>query len=188
MTRYVPSRHYLEAGVAALAICAFSCWWAWRWTPAGLAAGVFLGVASVLLFLGLQPVIEIDEENLKIGRRVIPWGDIRRVDRTGWLSPLLIRLTLFDDSRVLLIYPGDIDSANSLLRSVRRNSREALIDGVPYRQFRGMAVAAARAEAKPLPSPRYHLLRPEDEAEVERLYQKLKSVQHLDPDSSTDES
>jgi hypothetical protein len=38
-----------------------------------------------------------------------------------------------------------------------------------------------------MPSPRYPLLRPEDEAEVERLYQRLKAVGHLDPKNSPDE-
>jgi hypothetical protein len=38
------------------------------------------------------------------------------------------------------------------------------------------------------PTPyRYPLLRPEDEAEVERLYQRLKTVGRLDSKSSTDE-
>ena len=36
-------------------------------------------------------------------------------------------------------------------------------------------------ERKPVPpSPRYRILRPEDEAEVERLYQRLKTVGNLD--------
>ena len=187
MTRYVPSRHYREAGLAALFLGAFAAWWAWRWTPAGLAAGFFLGTACVLLYFGLRPAIEIEELHLVIGKRRIPWTAIARVDRTGWLSPLLVHLTLFNNSRILLVYPGDLDSTNSLLRHLRRYAREALIDGVTYRQFWGEAVSS-RTESKPGPQPRYHLLRPEDEAEVERLYQKLKSVRHLDPDNSTDES
>ena len=36
-----------------------------------------------------------------LGRRIIPWMDIRRLDRTGWISPLIVRVTLFDDSRVV---------------------------------------------------------------------------------------
>jgi hypothetical protein len=179
----------MQAGVAALVLCAFSAGavWQWEWVAAGLAAGLFLGVACVLLCFGLRPAIELDQTHLKVGKRRIPWTDIRRVDRTGWLSPLLIHLTLFDDSRLLVVYPGDLDSANSLLRNVRRGAREALIDGVPYRQFWGQP-GAGRSDPKPLPSPRYRLLRPEDEAEVERLYQKLKSVRRLDSDSSADES
>jgi hypothetical protein len=77
-----------------------------------------------------------------VGKRIVPWMDIRRLDRPGnWLSPLIVRITLFDDSRMILIYPGDLDSCNSLLRHLRRLSRDALIDGVPYRQFWGEVLA-----------------------------------------------
>ena len=142
--------------------------------------------AGILFYLARRPAVEIHETHLQIGRRSVPWMDIRRLDRTGWLSPLLIHVTLFDNSRILLVYPGDVDSANSLLRHLRRSSREALIDGVPYRQFWGES-AAGVIEGKPLASPALPLLRPEDEAEVERLYQRLKTVRHLDPDNSGDE-
>ena len=46
------------------------------------------------------------------------------------------------------------------------------------------APSVAPREATPY---RYPLLRPEDEAEVERLYQRLKTVGRLDSMSSTDE-
>lgn len=186
MSRYVSSRHYLHAGLAALGLAAFSGWFGWTWAPAYLAAALFLLSACLLFYLVSRPAVEIHEAYLAIGRRRIPWGDICRLDRTGWLSPLIVHITLFDNSRVLLVYPGDLDSANSLLRHLRRSAREALIDGVPYRQFWGETAPGA-SESKALPSPRYHLLRPEDEAEVERLYQRLKTVRHLDPDSSADE-
>jgi hypothetical protein len=149
-------------------------------------AGLFVASAGALLALAFRPAIEIHEKCLAIGRRRIPWADIRRVDGTGWMSPLIVQITL-SGSRVLLVYPGDLDSANSLLRHLRRSAREALIDGIPYRQFHGEP-ARKPAEARTLPSPQYRLLRPEDEAEVELLYQRLKSVRHLDPDSSMDES
>jgi len=38
-------------------------------------------------------------------------------------------------------------------------------------------------ERRQLASPRYQLLRPDDEAEVERLFQRLKTVGHLDKSS-----
>lgn len=186
MTRYVPSRHYLEAGLAAVLFGAFSAWCGWNWAPAYIAAGLFFLTAAVLMYLSRRPAVEVHDTHLAIGRRTIPWRDIRRVDRTGWPSPLMVRLTLFDNKQALVVYPGDVDSANSLLRHLRRNSREALIDGVPYRQFWGEAVPS-RGGVQTLASPHYRLLRPEDEAEVERLYQRLKAVRHLDPDNSADE-
>jgi hypothetical protein len=186
VSRYVPSRHYLHAGLAALGLAAFCAWCAWTWTPAYVATALFLLSAGLLFYLVSRPAVEIHETYLAIGRRRIPWGDICRLDRTGWLSPLIVHITRFDNSRVLLVYPGDLDSANSLLRHLRRSAREALIDGVPYRQYWGEAQPGV-LDGKALPAPRYHLLRPEDEAEVERLYQRLKSVRHLDPDNSADE-
>lgn len=141
--------------------------------------------AAVLLYFATRPAVEIYETHVAIGRRNIPWVDIRRLDRAGWQSPLILNITLFDDTRVLLVYPGDLDSANSLLRHIRRSAREALIDGRPYREFWGESAPAS--EHKVPAAPRYRLLRPEDEAEVERLYQRLKTVRHLDPDNSTDE-
>ena len=95
--------------------------------------------------------------------------------------------SLFDDSRLLLVYPGDLDSCNSLLRHLRRLSRDALIDGIPYRQYWGEILAPDSDRKQSPPMPRYRILRPEDEAEVERLYQRLKTVGNLDQKNSTDE-
>jgi hypothetical protein len=182
----LPSRHYISAGFIALGLAAFSTWAGFRWHPAFLAAALFAGSAVIVLFIAFQPAIEIHESHLKIAKRLIPWNQIRRLDRTGWVSPLVVHVTLIDDERLLLIYPGDLDSANSLLRHLRRYSREALIDGIPYRQFWGEALNAA-PERKQLPSPKYHLLRPEDEAEVERMFQRLKTGAGIDPKKSSDE-
>lgn len=184
MIRYAPSRQYLHAGLAALAFAIFSGWCGMRWAAALIPAALLLAGAILCLLLAAQPPIEIHERHLAIGRRLIRWADIRRVDRTGWLSPLVVQLTLADHSQVLLVYPGDPDSANSLLRHLRRLAREALIDGVPYRQYWGEA-AVPKAESRA--APKFHILRPEDEAEVERLYRRLKTVGHLDPKNSNDE-
>ena len=90
-------------------------------------------------------------------------------------------LTLADGHRFLILYPGDLDSSTSLLRHLRRYSREALLDGIPYRQFWGEAASERKQVAPP---PRYPLLRPEDEDEVEKMFQKLKSVGRIDGRSS----
>ena len=186
MTRYLPARHYLWFGMTAVALAALSGWYGRSFLPALLPAALFVLTAGFLFLMSFRPAVEIHEGYLSIGRRIIPWMDIRRVDRTGWISPLLVRLTLFDDSRLLLVYPGDLDSCNSLLRHLRRLSRDALIDGIPYRQYWGEVLAPGGERKQPLP-PRYRILRPEDEAEVERLYQRLKTVGNLDQKNSTDE-
>jgi len=180
MTCYSPSRHYLSAGLAAVGLAGFSGWIAWQWAPAWVAVVLFLASAGIVLALALQPAVQVCEDHVAIGRRVIRWNEIQRLDRTSWISPLIVHLTLVGDRRVLLVYPGDVDSGKSLLRHLRRCARNALIDGIPYRQFWGELLAPA-SERRQLQSPRYQLLRPEDEAEVERLFQVLKTVGHIDP-------
>ena len=146
-----------------------------------MAAALFGISAVALAAVTLRPAIEIHESFLAVGRRVIPWAEIRRVDRSGWNAPLAVHLTLLDDQRVLILYPGELDSCGSLLRHLRRYSRLALLDGVSYREFWGEPPAnpPAAAPVESLPA-RYPLLRPEDEEEVERMFQKLKSVGRID--------
>src|SRR5437868_6154648 len=186
MTRYLPAKHYLWLGAAAVVFSGLSIWFATTVSLAYVPAALFLLTAIFLFAMALRPAIEIHEGFLSVGKRITPWMDIRRLDRTGWISPLIVRVTLFDDSRLVLVYPGDLDSCNSLLRHLRRLSRDALIDGIPYRQYWGELLAAG-GERKQTPPPRYRILRPEDEAEVERLYQRLKTVGNLDQKNSTDE-
>src|SRR3954454_11189391 len=186
MTRYLPAKHYLWLGAAAVLFAGACAWFAGSVSLAYIPAALFLVTAGFLVAMALRPAIEIHEGYLSIGKRITPWMDIRRLDRTGWISPLIVRITLFDDSHLLLLYPGDLDSCNSLLRHLRRLSRDALIDGIPYRQYWGELLAAG-GERKQTAPPRYRILRPEDEAEVERLYQRLKTVGNLDQKNSTDE-
>lgn len=187
MTRYLPSHRYLWAGFAALAGAGLLGWGALEWRPAMLGVPLLFAGAGLLLFLGLRPPIDVRGQHLVVGSRAIPWADIRRVDRTRWRRPLVVRLTLSDLSRVLVIYAADLESANGLLRRIRRSARMALIDGRPYHEFWGETASAAE-DGKPLLSPRYRLLRPEDEADVERLYQRLRTVGRLDPKNSADET
>ncbi|MBI2689242.1 MAG: DUF3093 family protein [Acidobacteria bacterium] len=184
--RYTPSRQYLTAGLVAAALAVVSAVFATEWIIALVGAVLFFLSAMAVMLLAFRPTIEIQEQFLVVGRRAIPWVDVRRVDRTGWISPLAVFVTLVNDERLLLVYPGDLDSANSLLRHIRRNSREALIDGIPWLEFWGESPVVA-VEKKEATAPKFQLLRPEDEAEVERLFQVLKTVGHLDTRQPSDE-
>ncbi|MEZ5353563.1 MAG: hypothetical protein R2762_13075 [Bryobacteraceae bacterium] len=191
MMRYTPSRTYITVGVVTLLLGLLSAGFAYRyWVPALVPAFIFLGTAGLALFLATRPVVEIHPRHLRVGDRSIAWPDIRSVDRTGWVSPLVVFLTLADGSRSTVIYPGNLDGSNNLLRHLRRNAREALIDGVPHTEFWGepaashWEAASDSGERPEPPGPRYPVLRAEDEAEVERLYQRLKTVGHLDPKTS----
>lgn len=177
--RYSPSKQYLWAGLVAAGLAVISTVFATEWTIALVASILFLLSAIAVLLLAFRPPIEIQEQVLLIGARKILWADVTRVDRTGWISPLVVSLTLVGSERILIVFPGDLDSSNSLLRHLRRNSREALIDGIPYNQFWGETAAAEKVAASAA-VPMQRLLRSEDQAEVERLYQLLKTVGHLD--------
>ncbi len=165
------------AGLAAMR-------WPAMWIAMSVCGGVLALAGACLLLLALRPAIEIHETHLAIGRRSIGWSEIRRIDQTPWLTtwdaPLAVYLTLADESCVLVVYAGWTDSCPGLLRNLRRYSREALLDGVPYLQFWGEIPGA-----KQLPPPRYPLLRPEDEEEIERMFQRLKTVGRLDHRADT---
>lgn len=184
--RYTPSRQYLTAGLVAAALAVVSAVFATEWIIALVGAILFFLSAISVMLLAFRPSIEIQEQYLAVGRRAIPWTEIRRVDRTGWISPLAVFVTLATGERLLLVYPGDLDSANSLLRHLRRYSREALIDGIPWTEFWGESPVSASETSDP-GVVRQPLLRAEDEAEVQRLFHLLKTVGHLDSRQPSDE-
>lgn len=179
MTRYLPTKQYQYAGVGALVLAMFCAAFAFQFPLSWVPTGLLLASGVALLVLGCLPAIEVHESHLAIGSKIIPWEDIKHIDRTGFVSPLLLYLTLRSNKRILLVYPGGMEQSAMLVRQLSRMSREATIDGIPYKEFWGESAQPAK-ENRALASPRYQLLRPEDEAEVERLFQKLKSVGRLD--------
>ena len=197
VSRYDAPRDYLWTGVVALAFTAFSGWvgaaWHWAWIP---AAFLFMGAVAAFA-LGLLPDVEIYESHLRVeskipGRaRSIPWPEVARVDKIFGF-PLLVRLTLMNRQTLLLGYAGDTQSRESLLRNLRRYPQDALIEGAPWRSFWGeprRPLTSRRGEPRRsvshTPPPRYPVLLPGDEAEVERMFQQLKTVGHLDPHADT---
>jgi hypothetical protein len=194
VARYRSSRRYLLFALLAIGGTLFCIWTAIRWPATWTAAALFGATAITLMALVCRPAIEVHETHLQLGRRVIFWNEIRRVDQTGWLAPLGVRLTLADGRRILVLYAGDVDSSTSLLRHLRRYSRNALLDGIPYRQAWGDPAQPERPADIPksdlatLPggdrqqpsSSHRPLLRAEEEEEIERMFQRLKSVGRLD--------
>jgi hypothetical protein len=186
MTRYVPARHYISFGAAALALAGFSTWLGFTLTHGLLfPAALFFLTAVLLLALAFRPAIRVYDAHIEIGKRVVPWQDIQRVDRTGWISPLVVKLTLFDDETVTIVYPGEVDCCKHVLRTIRQMATSAMIDGIPYRQYWGEMLGMN--DVRQLPPARPRVLRPEDEEEVERLYFLLKTVGHIDPRNSGEE-
>ena len=185
ISRYRVSSYYLWAGLVAVALAAFSAWLSLSRPVCWIATVLFVASSALVLYLATRPAIEIYDTHVKIGLAAIPWRHVRRLDRSSGM-PLMVRLTLSDKTHVLVIYPGDQNTSSALLQDLRRYSREALIDGVPYRQFWGEPAPAVAAK-KQLPAPRSPLLLPDDEAEVERMFQRLKSMGHLEEKTSSED-
>lgn len=169
MSRYLPSRSYLSLGLIGLGL-GFGCAaMVSRWPLAAIPTGLLLASAALNLFLALRPTIVLTNESLTFGKTSLRWTDIVRIDRTGWVSPLVVWLVLSDGSRKLLIYPG-------ALRGSRRLSAD--LD----RRMAASTNRPASESVQPGAQDRLPLLNADDEAEVERLFQRLKSVGHLEPD------
>jgi len=171
-------------GSVALILGAMSGWVGYQWLPAVVPASLFICTALLLFWLNFRPAIEVTDRELTIGKRVIPWSSIIKIQTTGWLTPLVLRLTMEGGGKALLIYPGDLESSSRLREIVTSCAPHALLDGQPQRKRQ--AIIAVR-DSKNERLERYPLLTLEDEAEVERMVQRLREVGNLDSQSSSSE-
>jgi hypothetical protein len=185
MSRYLPSTTYLQAGTVALLFAAVSGYIALLSPVAYVPAGLLLLSSASLFWLYRRPAIEIHPTHLVIGDSRYSWNQIRALDHGGWVAPLVVRIGLQDKTEIRVIYPGDLESATMLLRELRRHADASMIDGVPHREYWRMEEEQsderpARRSSLVGDKPKYPLLTPGEEDEIERLYQRLKSVGHLD--------
>lgn len=177
MTRFSPSRVYSIVALAGLLTAGFSAWCAFRWWPAWVPAGILLATALGALWIALRPSVEINESHLVVGRRTIAWEDVRRVDQTNWVTPMVVELTLRQGPRLKVIYPGLREQCGLLLRLIQQRSTQALINGVPHRRIFG-DVPLPKTEKAAIKRPRF--LSDQDEADVERMLHILKTAGRLD--------
>lgn len=177
MARFSPSRVYSIAALAGLIMAGFCAWFALRWWPAWLPAGMLLACALGALWIALRPSVEVNDSHLVVGRRTIAWGEIRRVDQTNWVTPMVVDLTLQQGPRLRLIYPGLREQCGLLLRLIQQRATQSLINGVPHRRIFG-----DRPQSKPerVVTPRPRFLSDQDEADVERMLHILKTAGRLD--------
>jgi len=195
---FLPSRQYARVGWAAFAgslvcvVCGFGA------PSAFIFALLCASTAAGLFWLAARPPIRLGETQFNIGERCIAWREVREVNRSrfnnaGFVSPLIVHLKLTNARYKFLIFPGEPERAERLLKILRKNSHLASFDGVPYRDF-WMWNDSSREEERPaLPppaasAPPVHLFSREDEEEIERLYQKLKTVGRLDSRASGKDS
>ena len=183
MARYRSAAYCFPLAVAALALAGFSTWLGWSRPLALIPAALFLLTCFLLLFLATRPPIVLRESGWSVGERSFRWGEVESVEIKGWNTPLFLKITLSGNRRVRLIYPGDPQTTRKMLRQIGRLARNARI---------GRSSHNPRPEdirtAEPIcPPPRYRLVRPEDEAEIDRLCQRLKTAGTLHCQNSAEE-
>lgn len=177
MTRFAPSKHFVYMGIVAVVLGLMSGWVAWQWSPAVVPAALFFGSALFLFWLSLNPVIEVTDRELAIGTKVIPWSSITKIETTGWLTPLVIKLKTDTGRKVVIVFAGDLESSGRLKEMICNCAPHAMLDGAPQRQRQ--AIIAVR-NGKTAEMERHPILTMEDEAEVERMFQRLREVGNLD--------
>ncbi len=189
---FLPSRQYARFGWAALAgslicvLCGFGAPLAF--IPALLCATT----AAAVFWLAARPPLRTGETQFNIGERSIAWREVREINRsrfnnTGFISPLMLHLRLTNGRRRFLVYPGDADRIERLLKILRKNSHMASFDGIPHREYWMWNDPAGEEDRPALPpaAPPAPLFSKEDEEEIERLYQRLKTVGRLDSRTSS---
>jgi hypothetical protein len=185
---YRPSPMYARVAWAALAGSVLCLLCTLRAPLAAVPASLCALTAIGLFWLAARPEIRLGDSQFNIGERAIAWREVRQIKTNRLIarlvvSPLVLELKLTNSRRKALIFPGERDQIARLLFQLRKNCFLASFDGVPFQGHpangRSKEISPKR-ERKGSPSPPVHVLKPEDEEEIERMYQRLKSVGHID--------
>ncbi|HEX7361981.1 MAG TPA: hypothetical protein VF283_15940 [Bryobacteraceae bacterium] len=187
---YRPSRLYLRLAWAALASAAVCALFALRAPWAGIPSGLCAITAAGLFWLATRPLIRLGDSEFYIGERTIDWREVREINTSSIVSrlvvsPLLLNLKLTNRRGKTLVFPGEPEQIARLMFQLRKKSYLASFDGVPFRQYwAGSSVEIAKPDSN---GPPIHVVSTDDEEEIERMYQKLKSVGHIDSKKSDEE-
>ena len=181
---FVPARLYARIGWAALGGSLISIFCGYRAPLAFLPAFLCAATALGLFWLASQPAIRVTENQFNIGDRTIAWREVTEVNSSRFVSPLVLHLRLTNNRKKLLVYPGEPEQIAQLVTLLHKHAHGASFDGIAYKDYwTSLNVAAGRNDKANSDQP-VRMLSPEDEEEVERLYQKLKAVGRLDSRSS----
>jgi hypothetical protein len=182
---YQPSRLYARAGWAALA-GSLVCVLCGLRAPLALIPGCLCALTGAGLFwLASRPAIHVSVSQFSVGERAIAWREIREINSTV-ASPLVLRIKLTNARKRLLIFPGEPEKIARLMYQLRKNSYLATFDGVAYRDYWTWSSMSEGDADRPLLDHPVRMLSSDDEDEIERMFQKLKSVGRLD--SRSDDS
>jgi hypothetical protein len=186
---YVPSRLYARVGWAAL-VGAIVCILCGFRAPLALIPGVLCALtAGGLFWLSALPHIRVGATQFHIGERTIAWQEVREINSSRFVSPLILKLKLTNSRRKTLIFPGDPEQIARLMYQLRKNSSWATFDGVAYRDYWTWNDIKEQSGSESKNDNPVRMISQDDEEEIERMFQKLKSVGRLDSrktDSSDD--
>lgn len=177
---FQPSRLYARVGWAALAGSAISVLCGFRAPLAFIPGFLCAATAAALFWLAARPSIRIAGTQFNIGERAIAWREVREINSSRFLSPLILRIKLTNSRRKTLVFPGEPERIAKLMFQLRKNSQFATFDGVAYRDYwTWSSLTGLTGEGAVIDQP-VRMLNPDDEEEIERMYQKLKAVGRLD--------
>lgn len=177
---YLPSRLYARIGWAALAGSAICALCGFR-APLAFIPGILcLATGVVLFWLSKRPPIRLGETQFNVGERAIAWREVREINSSRFISPLILKLKLTNSRHKYLVYPGEPEQIEKLLWQLKKNSFLATFDGVSHRDYWAWAAVAKSGAKHRVPDQPVRMLSAEEEDEIERLYQKLKTVGRLD--------
>src|SRR5579883_3432966 len=177
---FVPSRLYSRVGWAAVAGTAISVLCGFR-APLALIPGFLCGATALVVFwLAARPPIRIAETQFNVGERAVAWREVRELNSSRFLSPLILKIRLTNNRKLLLIYPGEPERIEQLLFHLRKHSEMATFDGVAHRDYwTWLNLNGSKSENPVLEQP-VRMISAEEEDEIGRIYQKLKTVGRLD--------
>ena len=177
---FAPSRLYARVGWAALAgavVCILCCFRA----PLAFIPGVLCALTAAGLFwLSSLPRIRVGVTQFHIGERTIAWQEVREINSSRFVSPLILKLKLTNSRRKTLVFPGEPEQIARLMYQLRKNSSWATFDGVAHRDYWTWNDIKEQSGTDSKDDNPVRMLSHDDEEEIERMFQKLKSVGRLD--------
>lgn len=185
---FAPSRLYSRVGWAALAGSAVCVLCGFRAPLAFIPAFLCAITAAALFWLAARPAVRIAETQFNIGERAIAWREVREINSSRFVSPLILRLKLTNSRSKMLIFPGDPERIARLMFQLRKNSYQATFDGVAYRDYWTWTSLAGLGGDNPTLDQPVRMLSQDEEDEIEKMYQELKAAGRLDSHDSSDAS
>ena len=177
---YVPSRLYARVGWAALAGSIVCILCGLRAPLAFVPGGLCTITAVVLFWLAARPPIRIGQTQFNVGERAIAWREVREINSSRFVSPLIVKLKLTNSRHKRVVFPGDPERIAKLMFHFKKHSTLASFDGIAYRDYWTWNNIREQTGGDSMEGGPVRMLSRDDEDEIERMFKKLKSAGRLD--------